>query len=200
MTKRGGGNELHYNQFDLGDSKVDEYSLVFSFIPKPLQDTYMYMVYYLTQGYYHTSLAFDLDFRPTYFLGNNPALMDLAKIFGIDVSKDTYVYRLSGKGVDPEVQWHSAYLWFASDVSFWGVPLVLFIISYIFGFSWAFGTEKIDLLSRILFVFTGNILFFLFANNTYLSSVFYSFMFLFPIWIFTRILNIRLNLTPKSNL
>ena len=34
----------------------------------------------------------------------------------------------------------------------------------------------------------GNMLLFLFANNTYLASVFYAFMFLLPFWLFTRVL------------
>jgi hypothetical protein len=36
-------------------------------------------------------------------------------------------------------------------------------------------------------VVIGNMLLLTFANNTYLSSVFYSFMFIFPIWFFTRV-------------
>lgn len=192
MKKRGGGNELNYEQFNLGESKVDESSIVFQIVPPPLHDTYMYMVYYLAQGYYHTSLSFDLDYKPTYFLGNNPAITELAKIIGIDVSKDTYVQRLAQKGVDPEIQWHSAYLWFASDVTFFGVPLLIYLLSSILGFSWAFSTNKNDLLSKIIFIICGNMIFFLFANNTYLASIFYSFMFILPYWLATRVLNFKL--------
>lgn len=191
MNNRKGSSTLSYQSFNLGNSYVDEYSNVFLFIPKPLQDTYMYVVYYLAQGYYHTSLAFDLDFQPTFFLGNNPAIISFAEILGINVWKDTYVYRLNKLGVDPLVQWHSAYLWYASDVSFWGVPVLLFLLGYLYGLCWGLSFNN-DLLSRIIFIIIGNMLLYLFANNSYLSSVFYSFMFILPLWYFTRIKRLRI--------
>jgi hypothetical protein len=58
-------------------------------------------------------------------------------------------------------------------------------MAYLFGFSWARSAQG-DFLSRIVFVIFGNMLLFLFANNTYLSTVLYSFMFLLPFWLFTR--------------
>lgn len=191
MNNRKGSSVLNYQSLNLVNSPVDEFSNVFLFIPKPLQDTYMYVVYYLTQGYYHTSLAFDLEFQSTYFLGNNPAIISLAEILGINVWKDTYIYRLNTLGVDPLVQWHSAYLWYASDISFWGVPVLLFILGYLFGLCWGLSFNN-DLLSRIIFIILGNMLLYLFANNSYLSSVFYSFMFILPIWYFTRIKRLKI--------
>lgn len=200
LSGRKGSQNLDYQSFSLGNSKVYENSVVLSFIPEQLHETYMFAVYYLAQGYYHTSLAFDLDFKPTYFLGNNPAIISLAEIFGIDAWKDTYVYRLNEKGVDPLIQWHSAYLWYASDVSFLGVPVVLFLLGYFFGFSWGFSSNNSDLLSKIMFVFLGNMLLFLFANNSYLSMVFYSFMFVLPMWYFTRVKTSKSHATysPKA--
>jgi hypothetical protein len=193
MNGRRNGSTLNYEQFNLETSSVNEYDVIFSIIPKPLHDTYMYVVYYLSQGYYHTCLAFDLDFKSTYFLGNNPALISLVSIFNVDVSKDTYVYRLREKGVDPQVNWHSAYTWYANDVSFLGVPFLLFIIGYLFGFSWNLSLNGNDFLSKLIFIIFGNMLLYLFANNTYLSSVFYSFMFIFPIWYFTRVRRFKIN-------
>ena len=37
------------------------------------------VVTYLGQGYYHTCFAFDLDFKLTGFLGNNPALISFVQ-------------------------------------------------------------------------------------------------------------------------
>ncbi len=187
LSHRTGSDKVNYQSFNLGNSVVDEGSLVFSILSEPLHETYLFMVYYLAQGYYHTSLAFDLDFIPTFFWGNNPAVMSLGEILGIDVWKDTYMYRLGEKGVDPLIQWHSAYLWYASDVSFLGVPFLLFLISYLLGFSWGYSSNSPDFLSKIIFVILGNMLLFLFANNSYLSMFFYSFMFAFPFWYFTRV-------------
>ena len=107
LNTRKGSSALDYQEFNLGYSKVNENSKVFSVVPKPLVDTYMYVTSYFSQGYYHTCLALDLGFRPTYFLGNNPAIISLAELMGINVWKDTYIYRLNVKGVDPLVSWHS---------------------------------------------------------------------------------------------
>lgn len=187
LHARGNVSELNLEQFALGDVKVDPDSNVFSFLPSTLHRTYMYVVSYLAQGYYHTCLAFDLDFKWTWLVGNNPALISLAESFGVNVWEETYMYRLGSFGVDPLMQWHSAYVWFASDVSFLGVPVLLFLLGYIFGFSWDLGVNHDDLLSKIIFVITANVLLHLFANNTYLSTVFYSLMFILPVWCWTRL-------------
>ena len=157
----------------------------FTVVPEPLWPTYLMVVSYMAQGYHHLSLAFDLDFRSTGLLGNNPALISLVGAFGIAVWDDTYMHRLHAKGIDEFGVWHSAYMWYASDVSFFGVPIVLFCLGYLFGFSWAQGGHG-DFLSRIVFVIFGNMLLFLFANNTYLASVFYACMVFIPFWLFTR--------------
>jgi hypothetical protein len=155
-------------------------------IPRSLQPTYINVLWYLGGGSYHASFALDLDFKPTLFVGSNPSLIGLAAIFGIDVWNDTYMHRLQvARGIDELGVWHSAYTWYANDVSFAGVPFVLFGMAYLFGFSWGRSLQD-DFLSKIVFVILGNTLLFLFANNTYLAAVFYSFMFVLPFWLFTR--------------
>jgi hypothetical protein len=186
LYARSSYTELQPEDYEFGRSTVDVDHPAFALVPEGLQSVYMNVVSYFGQGYYHTCLAFDLDFRSTWFLGNNPALISLASIVGLDVWEDTYMHRLESVGVDEFGAWHSAYTWFASDVSFYGVPLLLFFLGYSFGFSWAKAVRG-DLLSKIVFTILGNMLLFLFANNTYLSAVFYSFMFLWPWWILTRL-------------
>ena len=179
--------ERRPERYEFGKSPVNSDAIVFSIVPESLQSTYMNVVSYFGQGYYHTCLAFDLDFKSTWFLGSNPALISLAAVVGIDVWDDTYMHRLFQiDGIDEFGLWHSAYTWFASDVSFYGVPFVLTSIAYLFGFSWAKSVRG-DFLSKIVFIVLGNVLLFLFANNSYLSSVFYSFMFVFPFWLYTRV-------------
>ena len=101
------------------------------------------------------------------------------------------MHRLHRQGIDEFGVWHSAYTWFASDVSFYRVPLLLFFLGFLFGFSWTQGLKG-DFLSRVVFIMFGNILLFLWANNTYLSSVFYAFMVFVPFWISTRFFGVRL--------
>lgn len=187
MIKRSGDADLNFQNIDIGGAAVNENDIAFSLIPTSLHSTYMYVVLYVAQGYYHTCLAFDLEYKPTYFLTNNPALISFADIFGLNFYKDTYVFRLKEKGIDPEINWHSSYTWYASDFSFTGIPFLFFFIGYLFGLSWKFTFFNDDFLSKIVFVLLGNSLFYIFANNNYLSSIFYSFMFILPIWYFTRV-------------
>jgi hypothetical protein len=200
---RSGNVEMRAELYKVGQSSVVGDHPVLSIVPEPLQPTYMNVVSYLCQGYYHTSLAFDLEFESTWLLGNNPALISLASVIGLDVWDRTYMHRLEAEaGVDQLGSWHSAYTWYACDVSFYGVPVVLFCLAYLFGFSWA-KSARGDFLSKIMFVMFGNMLLFLFANNTYLSTVFYSFMFLFPFWMVTRVCGLAragaLNGRPASS-
>lgn len=192
MTNRSGSDKINFQAFNLGPSKVNENAAIFTLIPKQLQTTYMFVVSYLTQGYYHTCLAFNLDFKPTFFLGSNPASISMGQAFNIDVWENTYMYRLGKEGVDPLVNWHSAYLWYANDISIPCVPILLFFIGYIFGFSWGLSLKSNDFLSKIIFIIVGNMLLYLFANNSYLSSIFYSFMFILPLWYLSRVLRIKL--------
>lgn len=190
LYRRSGNVERRVELTEFGASHALADHPTFSVIPAALQPSYLNVVMYFCGGYYHASLALDLPFQSTWLLGSNPALVSLASTAGIDVWERTYMYRLqAARGVDAVGQWHSAYTWIASDVSFYGVPLVLFAVAYLFGFSWAKARQG-DFLSGVVFVVLGNILLFLFANMTYLSTVFYSFMFLMPFWLFTRFIRI----------
>jgi hypothetical protein len=168
----------------------------FTVIPKPLWPTYVMVVTYFGQGYYYTSFAFDMEFKPTGFLSSNPALVSMAQaLIGIDVWSDTYMHRLQRYGIDEFGVWHSAYTWFASDVSFYGVPPLLFVLGFFFGFSWTQGLKG-DFLSRVVFIMFGNILLFLWANNTYLSSIFYAFIVFVPFWMFSRFFPVTIAVSP----
>jgi hypothetical protein len=147
------------------------------------------------QGYYHACRALDIDFRWTKFLGSNGSLVALAERLGIDVWNNTYMHRLQRDGIDEYAVWHSAYTWWAGDVTFYGVPLLLFCLAWLFGFSWALGNQG-DFLSKIFFVLFGNMLLYLFANNTYLASIFYAMMLFGPIWLLTRVVPVFL-MAPK---
>jgi hypothetical protein len=160
LYRRSNFVEIDVAQYNIAQLPIVIRHPALAILPEPLKPTYIKVVSYLGQGYYHTCFAFDLDFRWTRFLGNNPALIGLAARFGVDVWKDTYMHRLQREGIDELGVWHSAYTWFASDVSFYGVPVVLFFLGYFFGVSWAQGTQG-DFLSRVVFIMFDGVLFFL---------------------------------------
>ncbi|MGN5955381.1 O-antigen polymerase [Sphingobacterium lactis] len=191
LVERGGGGEVNSSELSLGRSEIDENNSFLNSLPKSLVPTYLFTVYYVSQGYYHTCLAFDLDFHFTYFLGNNPETINIGNIMGMEVDKETYVYRLNQKGIDPKINWHSIYTWLASDFSFFGVPFIFFIMGAMLGHSWVSSIKHQDFISKIIFVITGNILIFSFANNNYFGSIFYSGTIVIIYWYITRVKGIK---------
>ena len=79
-----------------------------------------------------------------------------------------------------------------ADIVMEGVPVLLFLLGYCFGFSWIQGLQG-DFLSRLVFIMFGNMLLLLFANNTYLSSVFNAFIVFVPFWMLTRFSGLALH-------
>lgn len=162
---------------------------IFDILPEQFWSSYYYVVSYLCQGYYNMSLAFDIPHGDwTFFLGNNPALISLSNfLFGTDLMEHSYMKSLDLHcGVDEFAAWHSAYLWWANDFTIFGALIIVYILAYITGYSLRLSNIHNDLLSKIICTVSSCMLIMLFANNTYLSNVFYSCMILFPIWYFTR--------------
>jgi len=95
-------------------------------------------VNYLTQGYNGLSLAMDLDYESTYGLGHAPIVSRIyERISGdFDLYYNTYNYRLRTKGWSDLYSWSTLYTWIANDVSFYLVPLVIFLLGGILGLSW----------------------------------------------------------------
>jgi hypothetical protein len=170
--------------FALHFSYVDEGSPILQAVPPALHTTVLTIFNYVVQGYYYMSLAFDLDFRFSLFGGWNPSLTSLYSTFGVDVAPLTYIERLDGIGVDPRINWHSAYTWIANDFSFYGVPFVIFMIGYFIGVAWLQAINSGKLVAKIVFVFLSASAIFFFANNNYIAYYFYSFIFIFPYWLY----------------
>lgn len=89
---------------------------------------------YLTQGYDNMIRCIrHCEWKPTFFIGNSRFLMDMVNRFtGINLFSRTYPGQLSTFGVDPLASWHSAYSWLASDLSFVGVTLFMFLVGVFF--------------------------------------------------------------------
>lgn len=132
---------------------------------------------YLTQGYYYLSFGFDLEYKFSFFLNQNPEIFNIGKIFGLDFSNYSMVNRLSEIGIDPRVQWHSAYLWLASDYSFFFTPLYILVLGFGLGSSWILATRYQDYVFKIMFIILSGSAFFLFANNNFIAQYFYTVLF-----------------------
>jgi hypothetical protein len=186
MNARSEGGVTDLQVFSFPHSSVDENSGLLLFFPDYLRSAVLTVFSYLIQGYYMMSLALQLDFQSTWGTGWNPALVSLMDFFGINFSSNSYVTRLEPIGVDPTINWHSSYTWFANDVSFIGVPLVIFCLGYFLAVSWKMTILSGDIISKIVFVWMAGISIFLFANNNFSANYFYSIIFIFPYWLIRR--------------
>jgi hypothetical protein len=96
---------------------------------------------YVGQGYYGLSLSLREPFVWTYGVGHSRFFTWLAeKAVGLpkdSIGDQTYPARVQRDfGWDAGQRWSSLYSWLASDVSFFGVPIVMFFIGRIFALSW----------------------------------------------------------------
>lgn len=165
-------------------------SFIINTLPDYFSNLYLFTVSYLTGGYTNLECAFDVNAGWSLFMGSNPSKANLAQfILGIDLESMGYPMAISNAfGIDPYINWHSCYAWLANDVGLWGVPIIVFFIGRFTSISLLLYKKNQDLLSGIVFIFLSSMCFFFFANNNYISSIFYSFMLFFPLWLFTRVL------------
>lgn len=194
MEARSGGDfdAVNTDLLAVTNGSVDNNSIILKILPPQFITLYLYIASYLTQGYYSLSYSFDCHFQWCYGLGNTPAIMSFANILGINIEPRIYQIQMYEMfHIEPYASWHSFYLWMANDVSLIGVPIIVFLIGRLVSTSYRLHKEKQDFLSGVVFVILANIILLFFANNNYLSSVFYSFMFIFPYWLITRYSKIR---------
>lgn len=161
---------------------------IYKVLPDGLQALFSYIFSYTTQGYMFLEYIYSLDFHWGFLFGNNPAAQSMAQSFlGFDPEIASYQSQIENTfGVDRNVYWHSCYLWLANDFTILGVPLIIYFISKFCSSALVLYQRTKDLLSGIIFIIFSTVLLFLFANNNYISTVFNSFIFIFPYWFFTK--------------
>lgn len=89
---------------------------------------------YLTQGYNGMYYALKYEsWTPMFGVGNSRFLISvIERIFDVDIFKYTYAAKLEIYGLDPLATWHTAFSWFANDISFIGVIFLMYIVGRFF--------------------------------------------------------------------
>ena len=141
---------------------------------------------YACQGYYALSLALQMPYEFCYFLGSSWFGINLSHRIGIDVFSNTYIYRLSSKGIDPTINWHSIYTWLADDLTFVLVPFFIFLIGYFFAKAWDDTLNNRSVFAPPTFFFFSIMVFYSFANNQVFSLMFIPFVTTFILWLVDR--------------
>jgi len=141
MSQRGGG----YGYFELsspkGDIKINIDDIDYTnfkdlSILNTMQYTFLWLDFYLAQGYYGFSLILEDDFNWTYGFGNSVFLQrQLNLITGIDVGPLTYQRRNDAIWGENSM-WHSFYGQFANDFSPLGLILLMFILGFLLSKVW----------------------------------------------------------------
>lgn len=127
---------------------------------------------YLTQGYYALSLSLREPFVPMYGVGNSIFLYRQAtRITGdAGISELPYPVRIEKYGWDAQGLWSSIYPWIASDVSFPGTIVVVFLIGRLFAQSWLDTLGGDNPIAVVMFSIFVIVLFYFPANNQMLQS------------------------------
>jgi hypothetical protein len=115
------------------NTEINFNSPLMFFIPKSIYISVLYITVYLTQGYYGLSLTLDEQFVPMFGIGNsNFLIVNLEDFFNISLFQYTYQNRVALEGWSPYLNWHSIYSWFANDISYFGVVILMFFLGKYF--------------------------------------------------------------------
>lgn len=143
---------------------VNYNSWIFKVLPGQVGLSYVGLNSYLAQGYQAMDMALSMEHVPCHGLGHSRWM---SRMFGGDEAiEKMYQYRMEPVyGWSFGQSWHSVYVCFANDVTFWGVPIVLLILAFWFARAWKksliVNSPTSIALSAIFFI----MFFYLNANN-----------------------------------
>lgn len=147
-----------------------------NFLVRNLEDTpkavVMGLDIYLTSGYYAVSLALREPFVPMFGLGNSTFVSrQFARVTGAaDFPNRSYPVRIEKYGWDSVGLWSTIYPWLASDVSFPGALILIYLIGKLFALSWLDTLAGLNPFAVVIFSQFLVMLFYFPANNQLLQS------------------------------
>ncbi|UTH15987.1 hypothetical protein [Macrococcus epidermidis] len=181
-----------YNKF--AGINVNNESFFIKYFPESIGNLFIVITSYLTQGYYGLSLGLRENFISTWGFGSSWFLMNVYGIFGSkeELKEDSLIFRIQKYGWQPEINWHSIYTWLASDYSFYGVIIIMFIVGKIYA-NLINDIKKNNLIFSKSFLTLLFIMFMYFPMNNQIFSfidTFFSFWILFILWLINSKFNI----------
>lgn len=180
----------YYNEYAY--AYVNMENPIFKILPEKLQFIYATGSYYVSHGYHGLSIGLRQTFEPSYGLGHLMFLHDSFKNHtGIDIYARTFVKKVNQMGYPISLYWGTAYLQFASDISFGGVILLMGLLGWLLASLWIEALFLKNIISIILLpCLTFNLLMITSWWQAGMSGsefiVFYGCLF---IWIFMKIYN-----------
>lgn len=172
---------------------LDRDGLIFTLLGDSLGLGLAMLINYLSQGYYGLSLCLQLPFEWTFGIGNSFALMSYAEqylgMYGI--FERTYPARMEAEfGWPAKMFWHTFFPWVASDITFPGAIILMFVIGRIFAKSLWDGIAKGSVLGASVFYFIATLIFYLPANNQLMQTrkMMIGFVGLLALWMIGRLI------------
>lgn len=182
------------NMSRLGADNIQDYGNLFyeikdsyRSIPSPITTTLFSIEGYLCQGYYALSKSLEEfmygNIMFTFGCGNNFFTLNVLERFDINLIDNTYQKLLyDNYGIHPYINWHSIYVWLANDVTFIGVPLVMYAIGALYAKTWV-GCINNNFYAIPIFSLTMLMVMYSYANNQILSFSFFAFI----LWLYLYI-------------
>lgn len=177
--------------------KVDKNNIIMRILPDFLKMPFIMISFYLSQGYYAFSLTFNYTFHSTFGVGNGWFLLNnFDPLFSFPFFARTYIAKMRYHW-SPTINWHSAYTWFANDVSVYGVTVIMYLLGDLFYrvINWAKRRDAVAITILPLLVL---MLLFIPANNVILSAPQTALPFIFFVFIFVC-REFLINTTSKKN-
>lgn len=189
MQSRIGDQYLKNVRIGNRTAKLDEDSLLWRITPAALKPLLAYLTRYLGQPYNALAMALGFDFDSTLGLGNSWFILDNMGALSDEWWSRTYNIKLDETfGYGYYGNWHTAYLWFANDVSFYGVPILFMLMFSYFGKAWRTFLDKKDISAFLVFMLFVKMVYFISANNQVFmnSDTLFAFVGLVVLRIFAR--------------
>lgn len=151
----------------LGRNRVTESGWIYDHMPMAFKNLLVYMDVYLCQGYYGMSLAMTIDWQPTFFMGSSRWFCEEMSSLFPSIYNRLYTYRIEqyGLGWSDMVNWHSCYTWFANDVHWIGVVIIMFVLGYIFALAVRDANHSYNLIAICVVMLLLEMFLFLPCNN-----------------------------------
>lgn len=122
---------------------------------------------YASHGYYGLSIALKNDFDFSFGIGHSSFLVNQYGLITNDLSlyRRTYLAKMAESGWDDKAVWSTVFPEIASDVSFFGVPMVMLIFGYLWGSAWKRAVRQSDDYALVFFSIMMVFMFYIPANN-----------------------------------
>jgi hypothetical protein len=166
------GSVVGAGYFVATHTHADEDNFLVRHLPPSIATVIIGLDLYLTSGYYALSLSLQEPFVPMYGVGNSMFLYrQAARMTGnARILERPYPVRIEKYGWDAQGLWSSIYPWIASDVSFPGTVVIVFLVGRLFAQSWSDTLRGDNPLAVVMFSIFIIVLFYFPANNQMVQS------------------------------